>query len=222
MPALILARGGSKGIPGKNLKEVKGESLILRTATEAVKSLMDPVYVYSDSDSILGQAADSGGAILVSRPEEISGDGVSTEDTVKRFLRDEDSGGKHDCIAVLQCTTPFLNAEHLNLVVEKYNSDDYDSVLTATEFVRYLGYKGDLDRTEYIPVRPYRNLRQTDDPHIFMENGGCYLATRNLWLSGRRIGQKCGVVKMSWWESLEIDDPIDLEVARATAHVLER
>ena len=50
---------------------------------------------------------------------------------------------------------------------------------------------------------------------MWMENGGCYIAKRELWLAGRRLGRNNGAIEMPWWDSLEIDDPEDLEVARA-------
>jgi CMP-N-acetylneuraminic acid synthetase len=100
--------------------------------------------------------------------------------------------------------------------VDIMRSGNHDSVITATRFTRFLGYLGAKSK-KWIPVYPYRFLRQEYDPPFFIENGGVYLATRGLWGSGRRMGTQCGVVLMDWWESLEIDEPEDLEVARAIA-----
>ncbi len=214
--AIILARAGSKGIPGKNLKEVLGKSLIYRLAKECVKSSIGSVFVYSDSDDILSEAKRAG-ASPVKRPEEASGDEISSEDTINRFLADHDPGKVFTDIAMVQCTTPFLRASHIDKVVEKYNTGKFDTVITAAEMPRYLGYKSGAKEKEFIPLYPYRALRQHMISTIFIENGGVYLTKRNLWEAGRRIGPNTGTVEMSWWESIEIDEPEDLEVARKIA-----
>jgi len=216
IPALILARGGSKGILGKNLQELGGMTLVGRCVAEAVKSRMDPVYVWSDSEEIRAEGA-KWGARTPGRPGELSGDRISTEDTTRAFLSQEDPRGAFSAVAVLQATTPFMKAKHLDQAVHLYEHRDLDSVVSATRFGRFLGYPSHNGRTDFIPVRPYRALRQADGPPIWMENGGIYLAASRIWNQGKRIGAACGVVEMDWWESLEIDDPRDLEVARQLA-----
>ena len=214
--AIILARAGSKGIPDKNLKEILGQSLIYRTAKECVSSSLDSTFVYSDSDKILSEA-DKAGATAVKRPEEAAGDKISSEDTIKRFLEDHDPEKSLTDIAMVQCTTPFLKAEHIDKVVSKYSTGKYDSVITATEMPRYFGYKSGATRKEFIPLYPYRALRQHMISTIFIENGGVYLTKRKLWETGRRLGPDVGTVLMDWWESVEIDEPADLEAARRLA-----
>lgn len=217
IPALILARGGSKGIINKNLREViEGTSLVGRCVVEAMKSKLEPVYVWSDLQTIRLEAL-KWGAEAPKRPSEISGDSVSTEETVQVFLAQEDPDKKFSAIAILQCTTPFLMARHMDEAVNTFLSRRLDSVVTVTPFARFLGYPSHDETTDFTPVRPYRALRQQATPTTYMENGGLYLARRGVWLKGKRIGDTCGVVDMGWWESLEIDEPIDLEVARRLA-----
>lgn len=214
--ALILARGGSKGIPGKNLQQVGGVSLVGRCVREAVKSRMHPVYVWSDSEAIRFEAR-RWGAWTPERPAELSGDGVSTEDTTRGWLRQEDPTSAFSAVAVLQATTPFLKAKHLDKAVELFGSGRFDSVVSVCRFGRFLGYPSHDRVTEFIPLRPYRALRQAQGPEVYMENGGIYLAARRIWEQGKRIGAACGVVEMGWWESLEIDEAEDLVVAKLIA-----
>lgn len=216
IPALIAARGGSKGILGKNLQVIHGQSLIGRCVTEAVKSTLCPVFVYSDSDEIL-QEAKLAGATPIERPKDVSEDDTTSEQTVSRFLNDHDPGQKYPALALLQCTTPFLKAHHMSKAEEVFRKGDWDSVVTATAMVKYLGYEKFNRHTQFIPMYPYRHLRQQMNWGQWLESGGIYLAARHVWTQGRRIGVKCAVIEMSWWESLEIDEPIDLEVTRRIA-----
>lgn len=217
IPALILARGGSKGIIGKNLREVtEGKTLVGRCVDEAMKSKLEPVYVWSDSPEIR-IVARMDGAETPDRPVEVSGDLVSTEAAVQAFLAQEDPSEEFSAIAILQCTTPFLMARHMDDAVDMFLSRRLHSVVTVTPFARFLGYPSHDETTDFTPVRPYRALRQQVTPTTYMENGGLYLARRGVWKKGKRIGDTCGVVEMGWWESLEIDEPIDLEIARRIA-----
>jgi len=213
---VILARGGSKGIPNKNLQRVEGESLIFRITKECVSSCVDSTFVYSDSEEILSEAAEAGGS-AVERPERVSGDKISSEDSIIHFLQENDPAGEFAAIAMVQCTTPFLKAGHINKVVRKFRSESFDSVITVTEMPRYLGYRSGSKEKEFIPLYPYRALRQHMNSSIFIENGGVYLTKRKLWESGRRLGPNVGVINMNWWESIEIDEPEDLEAARKLA-----
>jgi CMP-N-acetylneuraminic acid synthetase len=217
IPALILARGGSKGIREKNLREIsEGVTLVGRCVIEAMKSKLEPVYVWSDSDRIRIESR-LHGAETPERPTNFSGDTISTEATVQAFLSQENSKNEFDAVAVLQCTTPFLMARHIDEAVSMFLSRRLHSVVTVAKFTRFLGYPSHDETTDFTPVRPYRALRQEATPDLYMENGGLYLARRKVWLNGKRIGNTCGVVKMGWWESLEIDEPTDLEVARRLA-----
>ena len=211
---LILARGGSKGIPGKNLKVIEGHSLIFRCAKNAIKSKLDKVYVYSDHEDILDSGR-LGGALPVKRPEDVSGDETTSEDTVVRFLKDMEIPSDTD-VMLIQCTTPFLKTAHIDAGLNLFETDEeLDSVMSATACHRYLGYRNHPGR--WIPVFPYMWLRKECEPLYYMENGGFYLAKSSCWVAGNRIGSKCGIVLMKWWESIEIDDPEDLEVATKIA-----
>lgn len=214
---LILARGGSKGIKDKNLQEILGQALIYRCANEAVRSVLPEVYVYSDDQRILDQA-EMAGAKPVARPESVSGDETTSEATVQHFLHGAKAMAGRD-VCLLQCTTPFLKAEHINKAVELLNDRELglDSVVSTAPMERYLGYPPRKDRRLWIPVYPYRWLRQQQEPLYHVESGGLYLTRHRIWKSGRRMGDSVGMVVMGWWEAIEIDEPTDLEVARRLA-----
>lgn len=210
---LILARGGSKGIPQKNLQPVAGKSLIRRCAEIASASRLDKVCVYSDSEEILSEAV-AGGALASLRPAEVSGDKITSEATIQRFLTDNDSGGSSD-VMLIQCTTPFLRTDHINAALDMFAEGTWDSVVTTAPMPRYLGYTNDGRR--WLPVYPYRFLRQDQRSQFYVESGGLYLAKRELWLAGKRMGEMVGMVVMKEWDSVEIDEPEDLDAVRRIA-----
>jgi len=219
IPALILARGGSKGIPRKNLRKIGEKTLLERSVSEALKSKFSPVFVSSDDEEILKVARDCG-AQAVERPAKHAMDDSSSENAVISFLEREDSAERFKELAMIQCTTPFLKASHMDAAFDLYLGGKYDSVITATRFTRFIGYEQYNKRSLFIPQYPIRNLRQNWDSvdwGVWMENGGVYLAQRRRWLMGRRVGFTCGIVEMGWNESFEIDDPEDLLVARLLA-----
>jgi CMP-N-acetylneuraminic acid synthetase len=214
MKGLILARGGSVGVPQKNLQPVGGTPLVVRAAREAKRSGLEEVYVYSDSSEILSAVSSQSSAVPVPRPPEVSGGAVSSEDTVLRFLRDNDPSGKDD-VCLIQCTTPFLRAEHLNQAVAHLKNPEVESAISVCHAPRYFGY---LDGSEsWVPMYPRRWLRQQYRSPMYMENGGFYASRRSVWEAGRRMGRNVKIVVMGWWESMEIDDPQDMEAARRLA-----
>lgn len=220
--ALILARGGSKGIPRKNLQDVQGRSLVRRAAEAcAAAEAVDRVFVYSDCSEILTEGV-HGGATPIDRPPEVSADECSSEETVLRFLKDHDTGGAD--VMLVQPTSPFLSAQHVDKAVRLLHRRyaDIDSVVSVFPVQLFLGFLGHTERgeREWRPLRPERSRRQDWQPEIYAETGALYLAKREIWRSGRRMSERCGIVTMSRWESIEIDDPEDLEVARAIAPVV--
>lgn len=220
MIGVILARGGSKGIPRKNLQEVNGVSLIKRCCQQASGSMLSRVFVYSDDAEIL-QEASSGGAVPVDRPEKVSGDTITSEESLVCFL-DQVKPKDSEMVMMLQCTTPFLKEEHINCGVQKLRSVKYNSVISATRCDRYLGYKSAQQHGSWVPMYPCRWLRQRHGSLFWMENGGFYATTQHIWRQRKRISRRCGIVLMDWWESMEIDEPEDLEIARAIAPIIER
>jgi N-acylneuraminate cytidylyltransferase len=218
---IIPARGGSKGIIGKNLKKVGGISLVGRAVAAAVRSKLDKVYVYSDEEAIL-ELGRQGGAIAQNRPAAVSGDHTTSEETICSFL-EEARISKDTGVMLLQCTTPFMKVEYINQAVGLYSQGNYDSVISVVACDRYLGYLGSkFNKGCWVPMYPYRWLRQEHSTLFYMENGGFYLTDSGIWRSSRRFGRKCAVVTMEWWESIEIDSVDDLEVANAIVPIALR
>ncbi|MGH0218070.1 cytidylyltransferase domain-containing protein [Sinorhizobium meliloti] len=117
--AVIPARGGSVGLPGKNIKPLNGVPLVGRAVLAAVNSaFVSDVYVSSDSSEILGVAAPFG-ATGISRPAEISGPTASSESALVHALHEVEriKGTMPDVLVFLQCTSPFTTSEQIDAVV---------------------------------------------------------------------------------------------------------
>jgi CMP-N-acetylneuraminic acid synthetase len=219
---VIPARGGSKGVPKKNLQEVGGIPLIARSVLSAKGSRLSDVFVYTDDENIMQIALDAG-ARGIMRPDDVSGDVITSEDTIKRFLSDSFPNDSAS-VMLIQCTTPFMKAEYIDQALDLFSNKKFnlDSVVSTTHLGRYIGYDSRTeDYQEWLPFYPKRWRRQDYIPPYYIENGGFYLATRSLWDSGKRMGRRIGQVLMSWWESIEIDDPDDLEVCRRLASMFD-
>ena len=131
--AIIPARGGSKGVPRKNILRVGGIPLVARAVRTARAADIDRVIVSTDDDEIAG-VAESWGAEVVRRPADLADDAATSEDAVLHALEDLASRGVVvDTVAFLQATSPFIPVEPLSDAVARVRSGDADSVFSARE-----------------------------------------------------------------------------------------
>ena len=129
--AIIPARGGSKGIPLKNLQKVAGISLLARAINAAQASpSIDRVVVSTDHDGIAAEAVRAG-AEVAHRPAEIAGDTATSESALIHTLStlDED----FDITVFMQCTSPFIDSASIENAVRTVRDDDADVVFSAVE-----------------------------------------------------------------------------------------
>ena len=221
--AIIPARGGSEGIPGKNLKEIAGEPLVGIAASQAVQSEeIDHVVVNSD-DPDIRTAAEAHDVEVMDRPEKFAqGDMMMGVD---KFLdwqvrTLEDSGHDVDVVVLLYPTGPLRPVEAIDETVRRVTEGGFDSALTLYEDDRYLWEReGDtVAPTNYDPAA--RGPRQLEDWNQWVENKAVYAMTRDLLLeTGCRLGGDIGYVEMSKLRSVDVDSPDDLALARLIADV---
>lgn len=131
--ALIPARGGSKGIPKKNIIDFCGQPMIFYSINAARQSkYVDKIVVSSDSAEILS-VAEKYGAQTVKRPEELAQDTSKMDDAIKHVLTTlaQDDGFKPDLIVLLQPTSPLRTTETIDKAIEVFNenSDNFDSLI---------------------------------------------------------------------------------------------
>ena len=217
--AIIPARGGSTGIPRKNLKDFGGKPLVAHTIQQALSAnTITNVFVNSE-DSEIREVAVQHGAQVMDRPEKFHHDNTFQE--VDRLLiwsvnYLEEKMGPIDIVVLLYPTAPLRKVRHIDECVSKIRDEGYDSALTVYEDSRYLWEKIDeeIRPTNYIPAE--RGPRQKEYWNQWAENKAVYSMTRNLLMdTGCRLGGKIGAVEMDEMESIDIDKPSDLELARS-------
>lgn len=214
--AIIPARGGSKGIPLKNLQKVGGRTLLAR-AIDAARGAhgIDRVVVSTDHDGI-AQEAERAGAQVVRRPEEISGDTASSESALLHAL--DALGTDAEITVFLQCTSPFIDSVSLDNAITRVRDDHADVVFSAVEDHSFLWKLDDASHAEAVGHdAAFRPRRQDRDPH-FNETGAFYvMRTEGLRESGHRFFGRIEIEEVPLEQSREIDSMSDLTLVRAIA-----
>ena len=210
--AIIPARGGSKGIPKKNILEFCGRPLIAWTILQAINTPeIDAVYVTSDDDEIL-DIATSYGVQKIERPDEISGDTSTSESAIAHALQGIEPAPA--IILMLQPTSPLRKPDDLSSAVRQFKTEMWDSGFSGAVLEDFLIWKknerGILESTNY----DYKNRgRRQERKHEYVENGSIYLFKPEILVkNNNRMGGKIGVSLMDFWQSFEIDEPDDWEL----------
>ena len=212
--AVIPARGGSKGIPRKNLQVVAGRPLIVHSIQHALGApSVERVVVSTDDESIRRVAAEAG-AEVITRPSEIAGDTAASEDALLHVLDTLREGGyEPDIVVFLQPTSPLRSASDVEEAVQTLIREGADSLMSATPLEAFVWRreKGELKSVTY----DYRSRpRRQDIPEHFIENGSIYVFKPWVLREKRnRFGGKIAVYPMSFLQTLQVDEPRDLEIA---------
>lgn len=216
---VVPVRGGSKGIPRKNLAEVvDGVSLLEWTLRQARESYpLEDIFVSTD-DAEMAQVAEACGVQVVIRPAELAQDSSTTASVVEHLLQTVDpSGQAFDAIAILQVTSPLRTVEDILGAQELMGSRRYDSVVSGYEEKSTHPAKMYFIESGFaVSVAPDHEFsRRQDLPQVFRRNGAIFLVTRERFRrTGRLWGGKTGLVRMPRERSVDIDSPEDLEAAR--------
>jgi N-acylneuraminate cytidylyltransferase len=215
--AVIAARGGSKGIPHKNLLDLCGKPLIAWTVEQARTARgVDVVAVSSDSDNILA-AAEAAGAVGVRRPDDISGDLASSESAWLHALdATEASMGRFERIVALQATSPIREPGDIENALATFDRDHLDSLLSVCEVEDYFNWRIGANGPEPINY-DYRNRRMRQQiEKRYLENGSFYVLVPSLLREqNNRLGGKIGFHVMERHKMFQIDRPEDVKLCAA-------
>ena len=219
--AIIPARGGSKGIPKKNIVDFHGYPLIYHSINYAKQSkLVDEVIVSTDSHEIK-KIAEGYNSSIVDRPENISRDDSSTELAIKHIIN-ELNIHSDSIIVLLQPTSPIRPIGVLDKMLVNFVNENFDSMVSISP-CHPLNWK--LKSHELICQYDYENrpMRQQfkKDDFIYDENGSVYIFNPKLIIkNNNRLGGKIGYEIFPEEFGRQIDTFLDLEILRATAKYL--
>jgi CMP-N,N'-diacetyllegionaminic acid synthase len=215
--AVVAARGGSKGIPNKNLIDLCGKPLIAWTVLQARAARgVDAVAVSSDSDAILA-AAEAAGGIGVRRPNEISGDLASSESAWLHALNEVDGRlGRFERVVALQATSPIREPSDIETALDAFDRDGLDSLLSVCEVEDYFNWRIGRDGPEPINYDYHnRRMRQQIEKR-YLENGSFYVLVPSLLREqSNRLGGKIGFHLMERHKMFQIDRPEDIKLCAA-------
>jgi N-acylneuraminate cytidylyltransferase len=215
--AVIAARGGSKGIPNKNLIDLCGKPLLAWTVTQAATARgVDVVAVSSDSDPILA-AAEAAGAVGVRRPAEISGDLASSESAWLHALDALDAWlGPFERVVALQATSPIREAGDIEGALETFEREGLDSLLSVCEVEDYFNWRIGANGPEPINYDYHnRRMRQQIEKR-YLENGSFYVLIPSLLREKQnRLGGRIGMHLMERHKMFQIDRPEDVKLCAA-------
>lgn len=214
--SLILARGGSKGVPQKNIKELNGAPLISYTIEASLNSNVDETWVSTDCGEIRDVALDCG-ANVSKRPEEFATDGSKNEDTLLDFAENYKHmfNSDFDLLVSIQPTSPLLLPEDINGGINLIGQD-CDSVFSATKehwIPRWTSDNQPLDWDIY-----NRPMRQ-DMPETYIENGAFWITSKKQLLKSRlRYSGKIKPYCMPIKRSFQIDTLEDFDLIATIMH----
>lgn len=227
--AIIPARKGSKGIPGKNMALLNGKPLIEYTIEAAKGSkLIDRIIISTDDEKLAEYALTQKIEIPFLRPQEIAQDHTPMIDVVLhaiRFLSDTENYTP-DALLLLQPTSPFRTNNHIDDAIAKYSSANYESIVSVVELPHNFNPESIyLIENEFLV--PFTKKKKESiynrhfKPKYYARNGPAILITKiNFLLSEKAFySKKNGFYLMSQLTSIDIDTPEDLKVAEAIINI---
>ncbi|MEU0334790.1 N-acylneuraminate cytidylyltransferase [Streptomyces sp. NPDC006193] len=225
--AVIPARGGSKGVPAKNLAPVGGVPLVARAVRECRAARLVTDVVVSTDDQAIAAAAREAGAEVVLRPAAIAGDTATSEAAVLHAVDTHEAlhGAAVDVVLLVQCTSPFLVREDVDAVAAAVAEKGADTAVTVAPFHGFLwrdgedaGGDGAYGVNHDASFRP----RRQDRPQDLLETGAAYAMDAAGFREHRhRFFGRTELVRTDPARVLEIDDPHDLARARALAPLFD-
>lgn len=217
--AVIPARGGSKGVPKKNIKLLNGIPLIAYSILEAKKcKFITELCVSTDSEEIAEVAKKYDANVPFLRPAELATDSALSIDTIKHALEFyRKKGSNFDYVVLLQPTTPFRTAKVIDDAIEKLHATGCDSIVSMVDVganhpARMYNIQNDklvsiMD--EGISMRPRQEL-----PPVYIRSGDIYAATKDtVEKFNSMMGKDCRPVFVDPKNAVNIDNMMDFKIA---------
>ena len=210
--SIIPARGGSKGLPKKNIKQFLGEPLIVHSINYSLSSTrINTTYVTTD-DPEIKKISKKAGATIINRPKSLSGDTATTESAIEHALQNITI--EPDIVVLLQPTSPFRPENSLDKAIEHFIFNNYDSLLSITPTHNFIwNVSNDIAIPRYnFKNRPRRQDINNENMN-YIENGSLYIFKTNHFKNhNNRLGGRIGYVIFDEKFSKEIDSKLDFTI----------
>ena len=218
---VIPVRGGSKGIPRKNLRDVGGKPLVVWTIEQALEA-KDVRVVVSTEDEEIASVARAAGAEVIGRPAELAQDTTATEPVIVHamdYLRDKE-GYEPEFVMLLQATSPVRRPGTIDRAIAQARETGVDSLVGTvpqTPFLWWTARDGHGPTADFeVDHRP-RRQELTPDQFRYRETGSLYVTKPWVYRErNNRIGGNIGLFVMDEVEGIDIDGPLDLALAGKT------
>ena len=217
---VIPARGGSKGVPKKNIKPLDGTPLIGYTIEAAKEStLLTDCIVSTDSEEIAEVAKSLGAHVPFIRPDNLATDRAKAIPVIQHALEvmEQETGAKYDAVMMLQPTTPFRSGADIDEAIRILDETGADSVISVVDVeghhparMKFLE-NGKLIDPPYCEA--YENQPRQELESMYLRNGAIYLSRRATLLNNSFKGNDCRALIMDMTKSVNIDTPLDFAYA---------
>jgi CMP-N,N'-diacetyllegionaminic acid synthase len=217
---IIPARGGSKGVPKKNIRQINGLPLIQYTIESALKSsCLQQVIVSTDSEEIASIAKSIGANVPFIRPAELATDEASSIDVLKHAIKEvENLGTSVDHIMLLQPTSPLRTNKQIEEAHNIYTKNGHIPIVSVckTQSHPYIMKRIKERFLEDFIEKPSHMTRRQDFPELYELNGAIYITKKENVQSGFIYrGNCCLPYIMDFESSLDIDEELDFFIAEA-------
>jgi CMP-N,N'-diacetyllegionaminic acid synthase len=226
---IITARGGSKGIANKNIAPLCGKPLITYTIEAAMKSLLlARCIVSTDSEEIADIAKKAGAQVPFLRPAELSTDSSLALDVLSHAIRfmQEHEEMSFDYVMMLQPTSPLRTDEDIDACIRIAQETNADSVFSMKELPDFAPQK--IKTIENGVIKPFieeekgQSAPRHNGKKAYKRNCAVYLTRTELVLKGDQFGKKSMAYVMPRERSIDINEPVDLELAEFWMHRIRR
>lgn len=213
--AMIPARGGSKGVPGKNIRAIAGKPLIAWSIEQArAVPAISQVVVSTDSEEIAAVAREYGAEVPFLRPPELAQDTTPTEPVLLHALAQYvERGHVPDAVILLQPTSPLRLPGSLAAAIAQFEQQAADSLLSVCPSHHFFWRTPDSPAASYDYRQRPRRQDIPDSQRLYRENGSIYITrTEILRRDKNRLGGRISLFMMREEESWEIDSPTDFSI----------
>lgn len=226
MIAIIPARGGSKGIPNKNIRLLAGKPLITYTIESGLESKYLNCVVVSTEDEKIATISKQSGAKVVKRPDSLAQDDSQTIDAVFHVL---ESWGiqneKQAVVVLLQPTSPLRDSQDIDNAIKLFLKSECDSVISVCEYEHSPFWAYTIDKIDNAYLKPimggsYLNKRRQDLPESYMPNGAIYISTVGFLQESKSFNSlRTLPFVMPPIRSVDIDSELDFVVAESIINI---